>query len=564
MTIVDLEACSASCSKPQQKCRLCIAGLLCLPIIIVVITVLASIRDLEPNEQLLIKSPSGYQVKNGPWMGVLFSFHEVQERKATLLEPEQYAIVKNYMSGVLKDVNGPQLFFLGPYDQILRISRKVTLHEHEYAVLKNEITGVPRHESGPQLLHPGIYDKVVEVKPKIVLQKDQYIQLVDEVTGDERVVRGPQTFVPKPLELAPKNTQRALFLDKDLAALVLDRSTGRQHLVTQGGAYAPGPYEEVVEQRPLIHLLPHEAITVRDAEGQLEVHKGTDGAEGVGMSFFLPPYCQIEDLWWSDHSKLANAAEKVKVQKIDLRAHHIFFKYEVRTSDNVKLSLEGTIFWQITNVSRLISATPDPEGDVWHHARSSLIEAVSNATLAEFMQGFNRIVMESFQRDARVGFYVERGVELRSMELTRYDCTDIETAKILQEIIQETTNRINRLTAQQSENDVKASALAQDVKLERQRTELIRTRAENERLAAEMKGEAVGLEMARGAATFIGGLNHSVPSVDRRVELYRLHQELDSRNVDTKNLASGKAHLFVTPSDLKLRLDTTGATGSEL
>merc|ERR1712084_151772 len=103
------------------------------------------------------------------------------------------------------------------------------------------------------------------------------------------------------------------------------------------------------------------------------------------------------------------------------------------------------------------------------------------------MGGFNRIVMDSFRRQARVGFYVERGVELQSMELTRYDCADKETAKILQNIIQETTNRINRLTAQQSENDVKASALEQDIKLERQRTELIRTRAENERLKAEMK-----------------------------------------------------------------------------
>merc|ERR1712232_942440 len=108
------------------------------------------------------------------------------------------------------------------------------------------------------------------------------------------------------------------------------------------------------------------------------------------------------------------------------------------------------------------------------------------------------------------------------------------------------------------------AALENDIKLERQRTELIRTKAENERLQAEMKGEAVGLEMARGASTFIEGLNESVPSVDRRVELYRLHQELDGRNVDTQNLASGKAHLFVTPSDLKLRLDTTGASGSEL
>ncbi|CAE8721427.1 unnamed protein product [Polarella glacialis] len=142
------------------------------------------------------------------------------------------------------------------------------------------------------------------------------------------------------------------------------------------------------------------------------------------------------------------------------------------------------------------------------------------------------------------------------MEVTRFDCADPATSSILQEIIQETTNRINRLTAQQSENDVKAAALTADILLERQRTELITIKAENERLQAQMAGEATGMQLMKGAATFIGGLNESLPSIASRVELYKLHEELQSRNKDTYNLASGSAHLFLTPSDLNLRLDT--------
>merc|ERR1712093_93774 len=104
----------------------------------------------------------------------------------------------------------------------------------------------------------------------------------------------------------------------------------------------------------------------------------------------------------------------------------MFFKYEVRTSDNVKLQLEGTIFWQVRNVSMMIHATSDPEGDVWHHARSALIQAVSNATLQRFMSGFNGIVMDAFRRQALDGFYEERGVELLSMGVSRFDCADPE------------------------------------------------------------------------------------------------------------------------------------------
>jgi len=271
---------------------------------------------------------------------------------------------------------------------------------------------------------------------------------------------------------------------------------------------------------------------------------------------------------WSGYSSLPADGSQQEARPehftvIDLRARKIFFRYEVRTSDNVKLILEGTIFWQMQNVSRMLMATADPQGDVWHHARNAMIQAVSNSTLDSFMAGFNQIVQDSFEAESRSGFYADRGVELQSMELTRFDCADAETAQILQQIIQETTNKINRLTAQEGENDVKAAALAADISLERQRTELIRTQAENERLQAEMQGVANGVQLARSASGFITGLNESVPDVSTRVGLYKMHEELRSRNQDTHNLASGKAQLFLTPDNVNLRLDNT-ADGSEL
>merc|ERR1740138_1328007 len=118
----------------------------------------------------------------------------------------------------------------------------------------------------------------------------------------------------------------------------------------------------------------------------------------------------------------------------------------------------------------MVNFTADPCGDVWHHARSALISAVSKVTLATFMTSFNSIVAQSFQDQAGDGFYNDRGLEVHSMEVTKYDCVDEETAATLQAIIEETTNRINRLQAQRSENDVKAAKLEADINLEEQRT----------------------------------------------------------------------------------------------
>jgi hypothetical protein len=178
------------------------------------------------------------------------------------------------------------------------------------------------------------------------------------------------------------------------------------------------------------------------------------------------------------------------------------------------------------------------------------------------MSNFNQIIKAAWAVQSRADFYLVRGVELQSMELSRFDCADSETAGILQQIIQETTNRINRLTAQESENEVKAAKLNMDIKLEKQRSELIQTLAENERLQSQMRGEADGMKLVRGATAFLDGLNETVPSVESRLDLYKLHHNLESRNTDTKNLASGNAHLFLTPQDVKLKLNV--GEGSEL
>jgi hypothetical protein len=39
-----------------------------------------------------------------------------------------------------------------------------------------------------------------------------------------------------------------------------------------------------------------------------------------------------------------------------------------------------------------------------------------------------------------------------------------------------------------------------------------------------------------------------------RLELYKLQEQLQAKNEDTRNLASGKAQLFLTPQDVNLKL----------
>lgn len=508
-------------AKGLTKCGLCFGGSLCLSLVVGLVIILCSISTLGPDDQVLIHNHDGDEVVNGPGTKLLNPFREKTWRKA------------------------------------------MRLGELQYARIEDRLSGESRHEEGPTMIFLGAYDDLRNTNEKIVLKKDEYIRFVEGQLGTERIIKGPKTVVPSPTETTAQGKQQAVFLDTDSAAVVVDKTTGMQKLVKKQGVFFPGAYEDILAVRELIHVLPHEAVVERDESGKYTVHNGSS-------SFFLPPYHELLTMMWSSYSDpipahaTSQAHKLVNVTKIDMRARMMFFTYEVRTMDNVKLRLDGNIFWRVKNVRKMIETSSDPEGEVWQHSRSALIQGVSQASLSVFMATFNNISMQAFETQAADGFYADRGVEIISMEITHFQPVDEQTAEVLQKIIQETTNRINRLEQQNSENDVKAAKLAADIQMEKQRTELIETQAKNFKLESQMQGESGGEKRARGAAAFLNGLNNSLPNVSTRVELYKLHETLENNRANTENLASGKATLFLTPQDLKLKLHMDSMSGAEL
>merc|ERR1712232_1545368 len=284
----------------------------------------------------------------------------------------------------------------------------------------------------------------------------------------------------------------------------------------------------------------------------------------VGTAFFLQPHCELVTMYWSSGTSqediqkqiVRNAkcpAHKVPVTKIDLRAQYAFFEYCVRTSDNVELVLEGTIFWQVMDVPQMIRTTGDPKGDVWYHARSALIQAVARVTLEGFMAKFSEIVTTATSVDD--AFYKERGVMVHNVEVTRYECVDKKTSAVLQEIIQETTNRINRMQQQQSENDVLREQLTGEIELEKQRKELIEAKSDNDRVKAIIDGESSGLRLSKSAQTFLGLLSDDLPDAEARLALFKFFEEQHMSTKRAEHLASGTASLFLTPQDMNLKLN---------
>jgi hypothetical protein len=227
--------------------------------------------------------------------------------------------------------------------------------------------------------------------------------------------------------------------------------------------------------------------------------------------------------------------------------------------------LMGTIFWRVQNVSRMIMGTSDPAGDVWHHCRSSIMQAVSNTSFDSFMGSFNSLARDAYARDVADGFYTERGVALLSMEVTRFEAVDAETKETLQTINKETTNQITLLKKQEGENAVRAAKMRADIaleeeqtqselRLEGQKTNLIQTKMGNNLLQKKAEAEGEAQPFAQHAKSFISALNETGVSISNGVGLYHELRQAEHHNTDTRNLAGGKATLFLTSQDVKLNV----------
>merc|ERR1719271_1219852 len=409
----------------------------------------------------------------------------------------------------------------------------------------------------------GPYDEHLGTHNKIVLLNNQYARLVDSATGDVRVERGEQTIVPGPYEDVAEQKD-AVYVDDETAVLVLSTETGQQRLVTDKGLFFPGKHDRIEEVRKLIRVEPHEVAIARDNAGKYHFYSGrgdehrdehakepTAGScpnkDATGTTFFLRPHEELVTMMWSSGTSpedlkanvVRNAkavAFKVPVTKIDMRPQYAFFEYTVRTTDNVELVLEGTIFWQVSDVAKMIERTGDPKGDVWYHARSSLIQAVSKVTLETFMQSFNTIVLEAAATDK--AFYDARGVVLHNLEVVRYEPKDAETGRTLQAIIQETTNHINRMQQQRSQNEVEKEKMAALIEIEKQRAGLIKEKTTNEKLEASVAGEAEGSRLAQSTLAFMEQLEQSVDDEGKRVALLKFFTEQKTEMAKANRYAS--------------------------
>lgn len=446
-------------------------------------------------------------------------------------------------------IQGPRVVVSRPHWLVQR-KKGITLGPTEYAQIRNALTGELHNVCGPALFFPDVAEEVVQKADAIALKHNEYMRIIDMQTGQIRVERGEAAVTLQPTEDVLEVPTSGISVDDETAVLVRNTSDGQLTLVTEPQIFIPNADQEIHDVRKRIRLENHEALIIKDRAGKYIFKRG-EGDTGVNdegfnedRSFFLGPYEDVVTQHWSGGIHKDN--KNLHITKFDLRPKFMWYEFEARTRDNVELIIGITFFWEIDNLERLVAATHDAPGDLCSYARSHILQAVSQASFEEFLAGFNDIIHMAVFENAG-SFYADRGIKLHAVEVRSVHSKDPETQRVLQEIINETTNRINRLQKQESENEVRLKKIQGDIETEQMRSQLLDLKREHAQMEGLSEGEAEALRVK----AFFDGLGADL-SPEEKIQLFSTLRKQDALYA----LSSGNSQLYFTPADVDLTIQT--------
>uniref|UniRef100_A0A7S1FCY2 Band 7 domain-containing protein n=1 Tax=Noctiluca scintillans TaxID=2966 RepID=A0A7S1FCY2_NOCSC len=531
------------------------------------------------------------RVQRGPGLIFLGPFEEVVKRgEAYSLSISEYIKVTDKLSGEKTVVRGACVWFPGPHDLVTKGSA-VVLNRMEQLTVEQCLTGERHTVRGPCVWFPEAHENEKAKKAAIALQEDEYVRLKDVSSGQRWVQKGKTQVFLEPTwqaesvskawvlkaheylpllnvntgkvivhrgeavvfpgpddELVAGGKKQAIEIDGNQAAVVRDKGSGQVRLVTEKQLFFPGPNDVIEEVRSLIMLAEHEAIIIRHRDGTFEYFYGSESKRRSDQprTFFLPPHAEIVKHWWSRGPR--RERKDVSFERFDLRPHFMKFEFNCRTSDNVELVLEGVLFWELVDLPALFVRTGDASGDIVYHIRSQFILHVATVTLKTFMETLHRVSQAVLEEDT--AFYATRGIKVHSLEVTRYQCADKSTAGILEQIIQETTNRMNRLSQAESENEVSIFRTEGQVHQSKLNSELLEIQHKQTALEAHTAGSSE----ADRVATFLEGLEKQVPKLEDRIKMWQVLRKTEALSV----VSAGSANLYFTPNDVDLSIEARG------
>ena len=258
----------------------------------------------------------------------------------------------------------------------------------------------------PPVGGPGVFTYVVEEGQRVLMRRPN--GTMDVVAGPRRVWRGRNTFQPMPHFVAHPGDY----------LIVRYRDGRQQHL--------PGPSEVWFDSRVHQGVTCEEALQIAAKEAVV-VYSSKEGTSAVqrrieyGPTLFMPrPGEWLHTFAWHSSDGGSQGARKqargLVFQKLWLMPDQMYHDVpDVRTADDAVLTIRLMIFFELTDIDRMLEATHDPIGDFVNAATSDVVDFTGRHDFEAFKRNTDKLnELETYRqltgRGAQCGYRITKVV----------------------------------------------------------------------------------------------------------------------------------------------------------
>ena len=573
---------------------------------------------LKENQQAVLTSMGAKTLVEGPVGCSFFSCLTTSVQVIDNLDlavNQQVEVINDHDVSRTRYEFGPKLVKLeSPYERVATFPTNCkVLDQDDYLVIQ-DARGYKRTERGPKVYLPRYGDVVESQLQSIQVPVNHYIIMEDanSTTHPIQHLRGPIKFYPEPFQTVVK-TSDSKYNDhkKDIplkspegkttyvpvttagstAVAQADLATGVHSsyyfpcveitttralylqlgeknaegdtvvLVDTPQLYMPKVGEKVLNFVERVVLLNTDFCILKSPKGDVSV---MDGKHESDRAFFIKPFYEL----------LTFECENT-VSILSTLPTFMPHSFEVRTSDNVILTLVLRVSYQIQNVEAFANHPIDFYAQIKNHVQNKLLGKFSSIKLREFMNTFSLIAQSSIETVSE--YFNQYGIEVLDIQILNFQAdaatqklldTDIETSVAKQNelrttqneiAIQTETNRVNRkikdlevemaqkdnevaLEKKQLENTIRIKEYEIEIAEETKRKELLNERRKNDLVEAEFAGRAKGHEFEE----FCKGVDSSL-SPQQKLEIFSRQLELEQARVIYDRLDG--VHMYPPASD---------------
>jgi hypothetical protein len=404
-------------------------------------------------------------------------------------------IMKTTLNGVVKFIDGPRVVF-HPFSKIEKLKSFVA-SPHQYLKI-TKVNGEIEFIKGPTMLfenpieHMNVENKdIIHIK----MNSSLCVHTKNKDKIDTKIISGPSTYIPNVEDVEMKIYREETIQENKYAKIVY--IDGRvEHL--------QGPLKILHDERYIKNIEILSPIYVKSNEviitHTLEKDNNTLTRNIIkGKQYYVPKSNEtIHNFSWSGTPQDATHNVKVpnQLQFTTLRNMPQQMYYDildVRTADHVLIKIKLLLFFEITNIEKMLDNTNDPICNIATETSTNILRLISNITFEDFklnIKNLNDINLYSTLKNLE-----QIGVSVNKVSLIGYDAPEI-LQQIHNNALEEKTEIELKTEIVKSEQENKKYEL--ECEIERNKLninlQMEKTKAEIEELKEKQKYELERLE----------------------------------------------------------------------